>query len=159
MDKRNNSAGPISNDELARRLLQRDKQVSTDLRQSTKKQAAPEALASRREPVEALQSWSLGRSLESGLESVSERERRALFAALSKGTKANLGREPTVAELVRLVDEVNRARTLVSSAQDAIQGRVGVYFDDTQLSFRGFMQSVVEKGTRTVSGNGNRGVA
>ena len=157
MNKRNNPDARISNDELARRLFQRDKQVTTAVRESTKKPAAPEPLASRREPAEALQSWSLGRSFESGLDPISERERRALFAALNKGTRANLGREPTVAELVHLVDEVNRARAFVLSTQDAIQGRLSAYFDGEKLSFRGSMQSLGEKGD--LGRNRKQGVA
>jgi hypothetical protein len=157
VNKRNDPDAPVSNDELARRLFQRDKQVTAAVQETSKKRPAPEALASRREPAEALQSWSLGRSFESGLDPVSERERRALFAALSKGTRANLGREPTVAELVRLADEVNRARAIVSSTNDAIQGRMSVYFDGAKLSFRGSMQSLVAKENTTTSGS--RGAA
>jgi hypothetical protein len=153
MDKRNESDVRITNDELARRLFQRDKQPAPPAPVGLAQQRAPEALASRREVGEAPQTWSLGRSLESGLDPVSERERRALFAALSKGTRANLGREPTVAELVRLVEEVNRARALVSSSQEAIQGQLSVYFDCEKLAFRGSMQSLVQKA------NGKQGVA
>jgi hypothetical protein len=124
-----------TNDELARRLFQRDNRVAPPA-----KRQIPEPLASRREPNEAPQTWTLGPNLNAVLKPVSERERRALFVALSKGTKANLGREPTVSELAFLIDAVDQARGLVSSTQDAIQGRANVYLEDGKVTFRGSIQ-------------------
>jgi hypothetical protein len=150
VNKRNDVDDRTSNDELARRLYQRDKRVPP--MQPVSKGPVAEPLASRREPIGAPKAWKLGRALDFGLNPVSERERRALFAALSKGTRANLGREPTVAELVRLVEEVDRARALVSSAEDAVQGRLSVHIDGSKFSFRGSMQHVVQKRNGGVEG-------
>jgi hypothetical protein len=137
--KRSDVNDRATNDELARRLFQRENRVQAPA--AKKENASPEPLASRREPFEAPQSWSLGSS-KSQLEPISERERRALFAALNKGTKANLGREPTVGELVQLVQEVDHARALVNSSQDAIQGRTSVFIDEGKVSFRGSIASM-----------------
>ena len=134
----NNQDSLATNDELARRLFQREARGRA---QSGYGQPAPGALASRREPGYIPQTWPLGKPLDSALDPVSERERRALFAALSKGTKANLGRETTVAELVHLVEAVDRARALVRSSQEAIEGRLNVYIDGEKTSFSGSMQN------------------
>ena len=141
MSKRSHEDNIRTNDELARRLFQRDSRTPPTTSKPASSTAEP--MASRREPFDAPQTWSLGGSA-SHLDPVDERERRALFAALSKGSKANLGREPTVAELVRLVEEVDRARALVKSSQDAIQGRISVFIEDGRLAFRGSMASVVQ---------------
>ena len=146
MNKRNNVDERASNDELARRLFQRDRQTQPPEEGSGPQAPAHEPLASRRDPGVSAQSWSLGRSADSISQPVSERERRALFAALSKGTKANLGRDASLAELVRLVEEVNRARALISSSQDAIMGTLCVYFDGQSLTFRGSMQQLIQRG-------------
>jgi hypothetical protein len=143
VNKRNNMDGRVTNDELARRLFQRDK--GTKSSPSEPGQPLPEALASRRQPVEERQTWTLGKPADGGLGPVSERERRALFAALRKGTQANLGREPTVAELVSLVEQVDQARALVSAARDAIDGQVSVHVDGGKITFRGSMQSLTQR--------------
>ena len=143
MNNRNNLSGRATNDELARRLFQRDK--GTKPSEAGTGRPLPEALASRRQPVEDRQTWSLGKPADGGPGPVSERERRALFAALRKGTQANLGREPTVAELVSLVEQVDEARALVSAARDAINGQVSVHVDGGKVTFRGSMQSLTRK--------------
>lgn len=141
MNRRNNPDDRITNDELARRLFLSPK-ASAPAKPAPRPEV-PEALASRREPGEAPQTWPLGnRQQDTGFEPVSERERRALFVALTKGTKANLGREPTVVDLVLLVEEIDRARVLVSSARDAIQGRVNVYVDGSKITFGGSAQQL-----------------
>ena len=143
MNKRSNLDHRSTNEELARRLFQRDRRAEKGPPKASEK--TPEPLASRREPGEGPQTWSLGRSLDSGLAPVSERERRALFAALSRGTRANLGREPTVAEFVGLVEEVDRARALVSSSKSAIEGRSSVYLDEGRATFRGSKGSLIQE--------------
>ena len=130
-----------SNEELARLLYQRDRAKLSKNQQSATPQAP---LASRREPFEGPLQWTLGAN-PSEDSPVSERERRALFAALSKGTKANLGRDPTVAELLMLVDEVNRARVVVASSREAIQGGISVYIQDSRILFRGSTQSALHE--------------
>jgi hypothetical protein len=130
-----------SNEELARLLYQRDRTKPAE----EKPQAAAHApLASRREPFEAPQQWTLA-SAASELGPVSDRERRALFAALSKGTKANLGREPTVAELLMLVQEVDKARAVVSSSKEAIDGSLSAYLEQNRIVFRGSTQSAAHE--------------
>jgi len=129
-----------SNDELARLLYQRDHAKPP----VDKQPPAPQApLASRREPFEGPLQWPLGASV-SEQSPVTERERRALFAALSKGTKANMGRDPTVAELLLLVEEVNRARAVVASANEAIQGGISVYIEGNRIVFRGSTRSAFQ---------------
>ena len=122
-----------SNEELARILHRKDPKPAPIRPEASSNSAQ---LPSVQQPIGGPQQWQLGpRETEMG--PASERERRALFAALSKGTKANLGRDPTVTELVLLVEEVNRARAVVSSAQDAINGSLSVYIDAGVLIFRG----------------------
>ena len=127
-----------SNDELARLLYQRDnRSAAAPAPVPPTPSPAPEALASRRQPYDAgAQRWTLGNSEPDPDQPVTERERRALFAALSRGTKANIGREPTVSELLLLVEEVDKARALTASAQGAIQGGLSVYVQDGSLVFR-----------------------
>jgi hypothetical protein len=67
---------------------------------------------------------------------LSHRDESALFAALSRGTKANLGREPTVPELLTLVKQINDARALVAAVDQAMHGSDGVYFDGDRPVFR-----------------------
>ncbi|HEU0075099.1 MAG TPA: hypothetical protein VFS30_13935, partial [Dehalococcoidia bacterium] len=83
--------GNATNDELARRLFQRDSRMVPPAKPPTL-----EPLASVRDPGGPPQAWTLGGIPDAILRPVSEPERRALFTALNKGTKANLGREPTV---------------------------------------------------------------
>jgi hypothetical protein len=130
-----------SNDELARLLYQRDRAKPSE-NQASKTPRAP--LASRREPFEDPLQWMLGASA-SEHSPVSERERRALFAALSKGTKANLGRDPTVAELLKLVEEVNGARAVIASSKQAIEGSISVFVEDNRIVFRGSTQSALHE--------------
>jgi hypothetical protein len=52
-----------------------------------------------------------------------------LFAALSKGTREALGREPTVAELMLLKDQANAARSLLASVDAALKGQTSVYIE------------------------------
>ena len=152
MRKRDDFNHQSSNDELARRLFQRDKRLESSQTEA-RASATPEPLASRREPNEGPQTWTLGRRPASGVEPVSEPESRALHAALSKGTRANLGREPTLTELVQLIKEVDRARALVASARDAIDGKLSVYLDEGLATFRGSVQRMTlnhdEQGRRT----------
>lgn len=95
---------------------------------------APEPLASRRVSELEPHVWP-HQERKSELAPVSDREERALFAALSKGTKANLGREPTVPELMLLVERVNDARVFVRAAEQAIQGHEGVYVKEGRIVF------------------------
>jgi hypothetical protein len=126
-----------SNDELARLLYQRDNRAPPVARPQAPPPAPDDALASRRQPYDSADhSWVLAVSESSADQPITDRERRALFAALSRGTKANIGREPAVSELVLLVEEVNKARALASSARDAIQGTLSVYIRDGNLIFR-----------------------
>ena len=123
-----------SNEDLARQLFRRETRKPSRGKDANGTQAEP--LASRREPFDAgQQSWTLGAAVTDD-QAVDERERRALFAALSKGTKANLGREPTVGELLQLVNEVDKARALVASARAAIDGKIGVFLSEGELHFR-----------------------
>jgi hypothetical protein len=139
VNRRDNVGDRITNDELARRLFQSPRAPAPP--KSTPTPEAPRALASPPDSGESPQTWPLGNKQQApSLEPVSERERLALFAALSKGTKANLGREPTVVDLVLLVEEIDRARILVSSARDAIQGRSNVYVDGSKITFGGSAQ-------------------
>jgi hypothetical protein len=121
-----------TNDELARLLFRREAKPEP-VKQA---QAGPTMRAVRaEEPALGLE---LRRpASDAGARGpITERDRRALFAALSKGTRANVGRDPTVAELLRLVDELERARRLVAAGEDAIAGRLGVHLDGETFVFR-----------------------
>jgi hypothetical protein len=94
----------------------------------------PEPLASRRVSELPPQSWPLSdRRLE--LEPVSDREERSLFAALSRGSKLNLGREPTVPELMLLVQRLNDARAFVMEVERVMRGEDTVYVRDGRIVF------------------------
>jgi hypothetical protein len=80
------------------------------------------------------QQWSLGRQ-QPGVAELSEREVRALFTALSKGTRSRLGRDATFKELLLLKEQINAARNLVRRAEEAIQGGSSVHFDQGQPVF------------------------
>jgi hypothetical protein len=127
-----------SNEELAR-LLYQNPTSAKPTRTATPTQKPlqdPEPLASRRVSELGPQTWPLSDS-KPDLGKLSDREERALFAALSKGSKANLGREPTVPEFIRLVERVNEARALVSSTEDALRRNDGIYIDDGRIIFSG----------------------
>ena len=87
------------------------------------------------------QNWTFG-ARKTGFEPLSEREVRALFAALSKGTKIALGREPTVAELVRLREQINDARALVASMEATLAGSLNVHIQDGRPVFNDPAQPV-----------------
>jgi hypothetical protein len=129
-----------SNDDLARLLYQNSgpakaAQGASQTRLVVMQQPAPEPMASRRVSELPPQHWPLDeRKPEFG--PLSDREERALFAALSKGTKANLGREPTVQELMLLVEQVNHARAIVSSAEQVMRGNDGIYVEGGRIVFR-----------------------
>jgi hypothetical protein len=133
-----------SNDDLARLLYQssgpaKAAQGASQTRLVVVPDPAPEPLASRRVSELPPQHWPMSeRKPEFG--PLTDREERALFAALSKGTKANLGREPTVQELMLLVEQVNHARSIVSSAEQVMKGNDGVYLEDGKLVFRSATQ-------------------
>jgi hypothetical protein len=92
------------------------------------------------------QRWSLGTQPgHSG--PLTEREVRGLFAALSKGTRDALGREPTVAELMLLKDQVNVARALLASVDGALRGQTSVHVEAGRPVFHDST-----RGTTEVSG-------
>jgi hypothetical protein len=135
-----------SNDELARLLYQSSpapkpsrpaapQSSSAPYPPQAAPQPEPEPLASRRVSELGPQHWPLSeRKPELG--PLSHRDESALFAALSRGTKANLGREPTVPELLTLVKQINDARALVAAVDQAMHGSDGVYFDGDRPVFR-----------------------
>jgi hypothetical protein len=140
---RNGVNRDTTNEELAKRLFQRDNRAAPSPKPPTQ-----EPLASRREPPQAPQTWKLGHARNTVLMPVTERERKALFVALSKGTKANLGRDPTVSELVLLVDAVDHARALVSATLETIEGRTNVYLENGKFAFRTSGQAVSPEAPR-----------
>lgn len=101
--------------------------------------AAPEPLASRRVVEIGRQEWPMSEA-RSGLDPLSDREERVLYAALSKGSKANLGREPTLPELLQLVGRVNDARAFLRSVEQVLQSNDGVYIDNGRIVFSGSVQ-------------------
>jgi hypothetical protein len=139
---RSNGMNDRSNDELVQQLFRRDPKKQPErpagyASVSANAEGAPEPLASRKEPFDVgKQTWTLGPA-DTGDEPINERERQALFAALNKGTRANLGREPTVAELIQLVEQVNHAREMVRAARQAIEGSLSVFIEnDGRFHFR-----------------------
>lgn len=121
-----------SNDELARLLYRREAKPAPVHQRPN---PAPAQTPETRGHSLGIQQWPLGPSADSE-GSVSERERRALFAALSKGTKANVGRDPTVAELVVLVEELQQARAMTAAAQEAISGALSIHIETGTIVFR-----------------------
>jgi hypothetical protein len=127
--------GRHSNDDLVR-LLYANKSQSKPAKKADLPPPDPtaEPLASRRVSELEPQQWPLGpRNAE--LEPLSDREERALFAALLKGTKANLGREPTVPELMLIVERINDARAFLAEAEQVLQGQDSVYVKDGRIVF------------------------
>jgi hypothetical protein len=125
--------GQRSNEELARLLYQNSASPAKPAAPGSR-QPLPEPLASRRISELEPQMWPAGeRKLE--LEPLTDREERALFVALSKGTRASLGREPTVPELVALVERVNAARAFVTAVEQAMQRGEPIYLDDGRIVF------------------------
>ena len=128
-----------SNEDLVR-LLYQSPSVTKPARGATvpppeaPREPAPEPLASRRVSELPSQPWALNER-KVDLAPLSDREERALFAALSKGTKANLGREPTVPELMQLVERVNDARAFVAEVEHLIESSDGVYIKDGRIVF------------------------
>jgi hypothetical protein len=80
------------------------------------------------------------------LSPLSDREERALFAALSKGSKANLGREPTIPELLQLVERVNDSRAFLRSVEQVLESNAGVYVDKGKIVFSGSVRRKLEAG-------------
>ena len=67
-------------------------------------------------------------------EAISEQDVEALFKALLKGSARHLGRQPTVSELVRLV-EVIKARRLDALVTVARSGELDVHWDGNRWVF------------------------
>jgi hypothetical protein len=122
-----------SNEELARLLHRKDSRLVPAKQQ--RPNPAPAQTSEARGHSLGIQQWALGPSKDTEA-SVTERERRALFAALSKGTKANVGRDPTVAELVLLVEELQQARVIAAAAQEAIAGVLSIHIETGKIVFR-----------------------
>ena len=125
-----------SNEELARLLYQNPAGAKPARTTTSKPPQDPEPLASRRVSELGPQTWPLSEN-KPDLSKLSDREERALFAALNKGSKANLGREPTVPEFIRLVERVNEARALVASVEQTLRGNDGIYIDQGRIVFSG----------------------
>jgi hypothetical protein len=138
-----------SNEELARLLYQSPAPVKPAPADKPSLPApvepAPEPLASRRVSELGPQTWPLSERTQE-LGPLSEREERALFAALSKGTRANLGREPTVPELVQLLQRVNDARAFISTVEQVLRGNDGIYLDNGRIIFGGSAQRRRQRG-------------
>ena len=107
-------------------------------------QPAPEPFASRRVSELGPQNWPLN-ELKPELGPLSEREERALFAALSKGTRANQGREATVPEMMQLLQRVNDARAFVMTVEQVLRGNDGIYLDDGRIVFGGSAQRRMQR--------------
>ena len=142
-----------SNEELTRLLYQNQgppKQTAAKPHHSPSSaptvaaQPAPEPLASRRVSELEPQNWTLG-EFRVELGPTTEREERALFAALSMGTKANLGREPTVTELMQLLQRVNDARAFVRTVDQVLRGKDGIYLDNGRIVFGGSAQRRMQR--------------
>jgi hypothetical protein len=145
--------GARSNEELARLLYQNPtpgKSTQPDApAQKTPPQpvdphsvganAAPEPLASRRVVEIGRQEWPMNEA-KPRLDPLSDREERVLYAALSKGSKANLGREPTLPELLQLVERVNDSRAFLRSVEQVLQSNDGIYIDNGRIIFSGSVQ-------------------
>jgi hypothetical protein len=120
-----------TNDELARILLGRDSGSTPSNGHPGPDQRAPHPV------LQAVPRPSAANAASADPWAVSEDERVALFAALRKGCRSHLGREPTVAEFMLVVGEVYRARNVAASAQEAMQGELSIHVQDGRLVFRG----------------------
>lgn len=151
--------GTRSNEELARLLYQNPTSNASTLPAGPGKAAPrpvdprsvgtppePEPLASRRVSEIGRQEWPLSEGRNT-LSPLSDREERALFAALSKGSKANLGREPTIPELLQLVGRVNDSRAFLRSVEQVLESNAGVYIDNGKIVFSGSLRRKIEART------------
>jgi hypothetical protein len=66
---------------------------------------------------------------------LSDMECRALFVALSAGTQHRLGRLPTVAEFIRLVDGVAIGRQLAAIEKDSLRGGLEIHWTGSDWIF------------------------
>jgi hypothetical protein len=128
--------GRRSNDELVRLLYANRSQGKPAKATASppSERHEPEPLASRRVSELDTQRWSM-QPQKPEMEPVTDREEHALFAALAKSTKASLGREPTVPELMLLVERINDARAFLAEVDQVIQGQEGVYVKDGRIVF------------------------
>jgi hypothetical protein len=134
----------LSNDDLARLLQQpgglpKPAPPPAPPKQPAQEPAAqihPESLAPKHRSSLDVQQWPFGKSA-ARLESLTEWEKKALFVALTKGTRMNLMREPTGAEVIALIERVNEARAFVASVEQAIETTSGIHLEQGEFVFGG----------------------
>jgi hypothetical protein len=118
-----------SNDELARLLYH----SPTKATQPAGLKPATEARPSGRVDKLSDPPWSTGpRFTARPLPVLDE---NALFEALARGTKANLGRLPSVDEAMALKEQVEGAVQLLRSLEQTIQSGSGVYVEAGRVVF------------------------
>jgi hypothetical protein len=96
----------------------------------------PESLAPRHRSSLDVQQWPFGKSA-ARLDPLTEWEKKALFVALTKGTRLNLLRDPTGAEFVALAERVNEARAFVASVERAIETTGSIHLEQGEFVFGG----------------------